>query len=502
MKAVIYARVSSKEQEQEGFSIPSQLKLLKIYAQDKGIPVAKEFVDVETAKSTGRIGFNDMLKYIKSNKACNVVLVEKTDRLYRNIRDWITLDDLGTEIHCVKEGCIITQNSHSSEKFMHGIKVLMAKNYIDNLSEEVKKGLTEKAAQGEWPTKAPVGYKSNKNTHLLEIDELRAPLVKRLFELYATGNYSLKRLMLVAREAGFCTTKATSISKSGIHRILKNPIYHGEILWKGKRYQGKHNPIITRKLFDQVQMVLEGKNHSKETKRNLAFAGLLKRDKCGCSMTPEMKKGKYIYYRCTGFKGNCGNIYIREEKLAELFADVVKQIKIDDSMVEDIKQALRESHQDKIAYHNDALKALNRRAKHVQGLIDKAYEDKLSGVISEDFWKRKSSEWQNELVEINNKIESHNNADINYFETGVKILELANNAYNMYLTQSRYEQRKLLNIILSNCTFYRGTLYPIYKKPFDIFAKRHQFESKLGYRDLNPNRQIQSLLSYHWTIPQ
>ncbi len=502
MKAVIYARVSSKEQEQEGFSIPSQLKLLRNYAQEKGIVLAEEFKDIETAKSTGRTGFNKMLKFLKSNKTCNIVLAEKTDRLYRNIRDWITLDELNIEIHFVKEGCIISQNSHSSEKFLHGIKVLMAKNYIDNLSEEVKKGLTEKAAQGEWPTKAPVGYKSNKSTHLLDIDELKAPLVRKLFELYATGNYSLQMLMDVAREAGFCTNKTTFISKSGIHKILQNPIYYGEILWKGKRYQGKHQPIITKKLFDQVQAVLEGTNHPKETKRNFAFAGLLKCDKCGCAMTPELKKGKYIYYRCTGFKGKCGNTYIREEKLAELLADVVKRIEIDDNLVADIKKALRDSHKDKIDYHNKALKTLNKRAKHIQGLIDKAYEDKLSGVISESFWERKSLEWQNELVEIASKVEAHNNADVNYFETGIKILELANNAYTKYLGKNRHEQRKLLNIILSNCTIFHGTLYPTYKKPFHILAERHTFESKLGYEDLNPDQQIQSLLSYHWTIPQ
>ncbi len=161
-------------------------------------------------------------------------------------------------------------------------------------------------------------------------------------------------------------------------------------------------------------------------------------------------------------------------------AEIVKQIEIDDNMVADIKEALTESHRDKIAYHNNALTALNKRAKHIQGLIDKAYEDKLSGVISEDFWRRKSIEWNNELTQAVGEIENHNNANFNYFDTGVQILELANKAYGLYLEQTRLEQRKLLNIILSNCSFYRGTLYPIYKKPFDIFAKRAEFKSIRG----------------------
>src|SRR5947207_1973049 len=156
-QAVIYARVSSKEQEKEGFSIPAQLKLLKEYAAAQGFAVAEEYVDVETAKQSGRAGFGEMVGYLKAHPAVRVLLVEKTDRLYRNLKDWVTLDELNVEIHFPKEGVVLSGESRSSEKFMHGIKVLMAKNYIDNLSEEARKGMQEKAEQGIWPTKCPLG---------------------------------------------------------------------------------------------------------------------------------------------------------------------------------------------------------------------------------------------------------------------------------------------------------------------------------------------------------
>ena len=134
--AVIYARVSSKEQEKEGFSIPAQLKLLKEYAAANSFTVAQEYVDVETAKQTGRAAFGEMVGYLKSHPSVRVMLVEKTDRLYRNLKDWVTVDELDVEMHFPKEGVVLSRESRSSEKFMHGIKVLMAKNYIDNLSEE------------------------------------------------------------------------------------------------------------------------------------------------------------------------------------------------------------------------------------------------------------------------------------------------------------------------------------------------------------------------------
>ena len=125
-QAVIYARVSSKEQEKEGYSIPAQLKLLKDYAAAQGFVVAEEYMDVGTAKQTGRASFGEMVAYLKAHAAVRVLLVEKTDRLYRNLKDWVTMDELDAEIHFPKEGVVLSRESRSSEMFMHGIKVLMA----------------------------------------------------------------------------------------------------------------------------------------------------------------------------------------------------------------------------------------------------------------------------------------------------------------------------------------------------------------------------------------
>jgi hypothetical protein len=119
----------------------------------------------------------------EESSSCRILLVEKTDRLYRNIKDWVTIDELGIEVHFVKENVVLSEDSRSSEKFMHGIKVLMAKNYIDNLGEEVRKGMIEKA--GPLATVAPVGYQNNLATHRIEPDPERAPIIVKLFEWYA-----------------------------------------------------------------------------------------------------------------------------------------------------------------------------------------------------------------------------------------------------------------------------------------------------------------------------
>jgi site-specific DNA recombinase len=209
---VIYARVSSKEQEKEGFSIPAQLKLLKEYAAAQRFAVAEEYVDVETAKQTGRAAFGEMVAYLKAHPSIRVLLVEKTDRLYRNLKDWVTVDELEVEMHFPKEGVVLSRESRSSEKFMHGIKVLMAKNYIDNLSEEARKGMQEKAEQGIWPTVAPLGYRNvmgHDGKKIIESDPESAPVIARLFEWYATGMLSLKQAAQKAREAGLVYRKST-----------------------------------------------------------------------------------------------------------------------------------------------------------------------------------------------------------------------------------------------------------------------------------------------------
>jgi site-specific DNA recombinase len=110
--AVLYARVSSKDQEREGYSIPAQLKMLLAYAQRNKFEIVREFVDVETAKFAGREQFGEMVAYLCQNPGCRTVIVEKTDRLYRNFPDYITLEDLGIEIHLAKEGQIISKDSN------------------------------------------------------------------------------------------------------------------------------------------------------------------------------------------------------------------------------------------------------------------------------------------------------------------------------------------------------------------------------------------------------
>lgn len=471
MNCIIYARVSSKEQEQEGYSIPSQLKLLKEYAQIKGLKVVKEFIDVETAKQAGRTHFSEMIKFLQDNPNIKTVLCEKTDRLYRNFSDYVTIDNLDLEIHLVKESEVLSKDSKSHQKFIHGIKVLMAKNYIDNLSEETIKGLLEKAEQGIYPSHAPLGYRNNTKTKLIEVDELRTPIVIKMFRLYSTGAYSLQMVTDLANEEGLRSFTGKKIYKSHTEKILKNPFYYGEFRWDSKLYKGKHQPLITKELFELVQQAFRAHNKPKVTKRQFAFAGLLVCGKCGCAITAEIHKGKYIYYHCTGFKGKCGNAYIREEELADKLGKLVKNVYVDDRTLSDTKQALLDSHRDEKEYHEKQLLILNTQYTKLQNRIHQIYIDKLDSKITDEFYREKVDEWRNEQEEIQSTIAKHKNADANYLAQGVHILELCNKAYGLYLRNNPPEKARLLHYLLSNCTLVDGTPYPTYRKPFDLIAE-------------------------------
>lgn len=295
--AVVYVRVSSKEQEKEGYSIPAQKRLLRAYAQEQGLRVIRVFEDVETAKKAGRTAFNTMIEFLRTSPSSTTILVEKTDRLYRNIRDWVTLDDFDTEVHFVKENFVLSDDSRSSEKFFHGIRVLMAKNYIDNLSEECSKGMREKAREGYWPSFAPLGYLNVSGKHgkrVIGPDPDRAPVISRLFEHYASGSYSLDSLVEFAKREGLRTRRSSRrLGKTSLHSILRNPIYKGSFVWDGVLYEGKHTPLVSPALWSNVQQTLADRSRTKKkrTKRDLAYTGIITCGHCGCSWSVRSRKG-------------------------------------------------------------------------------------------------------------------------------------------------------------------------------------------------------------------
>jgi site-specific DNA recombinase len=481
--AVIYARVSSKEQEKEGFSIPAQLKLLKEYAAANGFAIAQEYVDVETAKQTGRAAFGEMVAYLKAHPSVRVMLVEKTDRLYRNLKDWVTVDELDVEMHFPKEGVMLSRESRSSEKFMHGIKVLMAKNYIDNLSEEARKGMQEKAEQGIWPTKCPLGYLNitgPDGKKVIATDPAIAPLIAKLFEWYARGDISLKEAARKAHAAGLAYPKSgAKVPVSTIHTILRNRLYTGWFEWNGKLIQGRHGALVPVELWERVQAVIDGRlsNNTRRGRRDFAFSGLISCKQCSCAVVGEIKKQRYVYYHCTGYADKCQGTpascrrkYVREEALEAQFTELLGRLKFDDEVLEWVRDALHASHADERHEHDEAIRRHQAEYKRLQERINAMYVDKLDGVIDTAFFEKMSGRWRDEQNRCLHEIERLQSADQSYMEEGVQLLELAQNAQKLFEQQEPREKRRLLNFVLSNCTWEDGEVVANFRQPFDLLA--------------------------------
>ncbi|WP_336973000.1 recombinase family protein [Sphingobium aromaticiconvertens] len=345
-EAVLYARVSTPEQQREGYSIPAQVKLLEDYAALNGIAVVSSHVDVETARKSGRTAFGNMLRYLRRHPEVRIILVEKTDRLYRNLKDWATIDDLGVEVHFVKENVVMSEGCRSSEKFVHGIKVLMAKAYIDNLSEETRKGMIEKAQQGHWPSCAPIGYRNvrdGQGRNVITIDPEAGPIVTRLFDWYATGLYSLKEVTVMARNAGMRYRRSgRPVGVSTVHGMLRNRLYAGTFEWRGEIYAGTHEPLISTDIWEAVQQTLDERSSAniRAKPHFFPFTGLIKCGHCGCALVAQMQKGKYIYYRCSGFRGRCPERFVRQEALEEHFLELLAKLRCGRDQFEEIRNAI------------------------------------------------------------------------------------------------------------------------------------------------------------------
>ena len=480
--AVLYARVSSREQREEGYSIEAQIKLLRAAAAKEAFEIVREFIEVESAKAAGRKQFSEMVAFFKRNRSCRTLLVEKTDRLYRNFRDALTLQDLDLHIQFIKENETLSKDARSQVKFMHDIRLAMARNYSENLREEVKKGMCEKASQGTYPGRAPFGYRNNQAARTIDVHPEKGVIARHVFEMYASGRYSLLALSKkIQHENGTC------ISKTNLHKMLTNPFYVGQFEWSGQTFQGTQPRLISPEVYEQVQAVLSGHNRPRYSKHVMAFRGMLTCAHDNCAVTAEIKKNKYVYYHCSGYRGKCALPRFREGQISERLGRVLQDVQIPEEVARQIGAALQRVHEQKRSQASQDRARLERELAAVHGRMDAACMDKLDGKIAEDFWQRKQADWQREELRIKSLLsgleENHGTERLLNLQ---KILELAQNAYYLYLTQKPAEQAQLLKKALLNCSINAVSLYPTYRKPFDMIFKRAKCNEWSGRRDSNP----------------
>lgn len=462
---VILARVSSREQEAEGYSLEAQLKYLKDYARRNNIKIIKEYRIAETAsKANKRKEFHEMLKLLNKNKTIDCLIVEKVDRALRNFKDLANINEWieaysNHELHCVKDGMVIQRDSKSQDKFLWGIKVLMAKNYSDNLSEEVQKGRDEKVQQGWYPNRPPVGYKSirvdGKINHI--IDEETGPIVKRVFETYIKPGETIRSVADKATKWGLSPLSKGSIDEprkksdrpmtsTAMDKLLDNKFYIGINLWKGVEYPGNQEPLISKELWAAVQTKKHGGtiDKPKYKKLNALLRGLIRCSHCGRLIVWQIQKGHW-YGRCSK---RCGGHrpYAREEYILDEFRAITNNFRLKNDKIYDwisesiVGFARREN--DRVRNERDNIASTLNREKRK---LDMLYDDKLDGLISPEQYRDRSIRLKNKIDDLENELKKYDISNESVSETAIKLVSICRQISKCFNSDNDESKREIID---------------------------------------------------------
>ena len=499
MKAVILARVSTEEQKEAGSSLPAQIARLKAYCQRKDFEIIESYEFDESAYKVKRDEFDKILELIGQKKEKLAICFDKVDRLSRNVFDkrvsLLYEKALAgqIEIHFVSDGQILDESISATQKFQFQINLGLAKYYSDAISDSVKRVNELKRRNGELTGSAPIGYMSRKpenGPREVTHDPLRAPHIARVFQLYASGNHSILTLHALLGKEGLTGLNGKPIARSIIARILSNPFYHGVMQTKGKEYPHIYKPIVSKSLFDACQGVLSGrsKSPSKLAGKPFAFQGLLTCANCGCRMTAEMHKGRFIYYSCTNSRGKCKRVYVNEnDLLAPILSDLEVMAKLPQKYADQIVEDVRKMTEAKSLYHTNAITGLRKQYDETQKKDDQILELLMDSSITRDIYDKKHKELKEKQYELGRQLDEYTNADDNYHFAVATVLRLAKRAALLVKSSEPEEKRIFLNYLLQNPTVSGKTLGYSLRSPFNAILELAKRPSGGGYRELNPD---------------
>ena len=248
----------------------------------------------------------------------------------------------------------------------------------------------------------------------------------------------------------------------------------------------------TEEQWERVQDVLDEHFGSRQRRSRHAFAysGFITCGHCGCSLVAERQKGRYVYYHCTGYKQRCPERYAREELVESQFIDLLSTLALDSDVVTFVRDSLRESHEDERRFHDEAVANLQGEYQRLQNRIDTMYLDKLDGRVDARFYDGKSTEWRKEQKAILRDIQRHQQANTNYLDEGLRILDIACRAEKLFREQDHQERRDLLGFVLADASWKDGKLHGSFRLPFSLIADANARTAKL--RRVHRPRRVQS----------
>jgi DNA invertase Pin-like site-specific DNA recombinase len=484
MKYFIYARKSTEDEDRQILSIEAQLvELREFAAKEKLEIVGPTFVETKTAKEPGRTKFAEMLSLIEKGKADGIISWHP-DRLARNSVDG------GKIIHMIDRGLIKSLKfpcfwfePTPQGLFMLNIAFGQSKYFVDNLRENVKRGLRQKIRNGVWPGWAPVGYLNNPKTRRIDIDKDKAPKVKKLFNLYATGDYTFHSLAEWCKGNNLKGNLGKNISIGNIRKILQNIFYIGLMKYKKEIFEASHEPIISKKLFDKVQEVLRERGKPQKVKKhNFVFLGLIK-CACGCSITAEKhikKSGReYVYYRCTKKKGPCQEKhFLREEALTKQIKSHLQKVSLSSQDTEKVLFELDKEEQQAKEQAKTTVQNLKTQLKEIETKLEKLLDLYLSNNLSTEEYSAKKQKFLAKKLEIQEKISDFEQKGLSWLEPAREFVKSLNQATKLLSDENKEEMKTFLKNIGSNHILQNRQLIFSLKIPYNLVAERSEASTK------------------------
>ncbi len=473
MRYIIYARKSTESEERQVMSIESQLAELNEFAAKEKLEIVASLCEAQTAKEPGRMKFAEMLSFLESGKA-DGILSWNPDRLARNSIDGgqiIYLLDTG-KIKDLKFPTHWFENTPQG-KFMLNIAFGQSKYYVDNLSENIKRGHRAKLRKGIWPGFAPLGYTNNHKTRDVDVDSEKAPLVRKGFELYSTGKYTLKQIARALKDLGLRSYKGNILAVSCVQRILKSTFYYGIFEFNGETYQGSHEPLVLKKLFDKCQEVMKDRGHIKTRKAEnyFPFRGLLACGECKCAITAETQKG-HNYYRCTKKREMCSQKYVREELLTEQVKSFLQKVSLPSQDTEKVLRELDKDEQKAKESNFVVVQNLKSELADIGVKLDKLLSAYLDEIISTEEYTAQKQKLFSRKVELNEEISEIENGSVSWLEPAREWVKSLNQAEKLLESGDKSEMTTFLKQIGSNHILIDKSFSFSPKKPFQILVER------------------------------
>jgi site-specific DNA recombinase len=467
-----YIRVSTIRQGERGVSLPEQREAIERYAMRNGLHISSWFEEQQTAAKRGRPVWAKMLKLLRLGNACGV-MIHKIDRSARNLKDWADLGELidaGIEVHFANES--LDLNSRGG-RLSADIQAVVAADYIRNLREEAKKGIYGRLKQGFYPMRAPIGYLDQGQGKAKTIDPVKGALIRRTFELYCTTKFSIPELCDEMFRMGIRNHASGRVSQNGMSTILRNPFYMGVIRIRrtNQLFSGNHEPLISRRVFEQAQDILDGRLTARPEKHDFLFRKLVKCHACGYSLIGEIQKG-HVYYRC--HTAHCPATGIREEIIENTVSDNLRKLELMKEEKEYLAGAIAHLKRNWIEERERQITNVNIRLQQVSDRLQRLTDVFLDQAIERNLFEERKAALLFERQEIQEGLRIVKDGHHSLPEVLQKFLELAGDAYSLYQSALPEKKRELLKTVSSNLAMNQKSIDFTFAIPFREVAEREK----------------------------